>query len=162
MRYHQRRRGPDTANLMRYSIQRHKELGSESVAHGGRIAAGLAESGGGSPQLSSTLVWCLSHVTHPYVHLTEDSYDQVSLPLLSVFGKDAPSSQWLCVFLLDKLLGPLHQRFSSLVLNPNLRPGESHSPATIRELLCLLEALCGLALNTRPALIQVWVGLYSH
>ncbi|CAI8005530.1 Exportin-4 [Geodia barretti] len=55
-----------------------------------------------SPQLSSTLVWCLSHVTHPYVHLTEDSYDQVSLPLLSVFGKDAPSSQWLCVFLLDK------------------------------------------------------------
>ncbi|CAI8005528.1 Exportin-4 [Geodia barretti] len=56
-----------------------------------------------SPQLSSTLVWCLSHVTHPYVHLTEDSYDQVSLPLLSVFGKDAPSSQWLCVFLLDKV-----------------------------------------------------------
>ena len=28
---------------------------------------------------------------------------QVSLPLLSVFGKDAPSSQWLCVFLLDKV-----------------------------------------------------------
>ena len=28
---------------------------------------------------------------------------QVSLPLLSVFGKDSPPSQWLCVFLLDKV-----------------------------------------------------------
>ena len=100
---------------MRYSIQRHKELGSESVATedvsqlvwreggGGQVDLGSSNldpivslflslcrlcmvektfiSGGLidilSPQLSSTLVWCLSHVTHPYVHLTEDSYDQV-------------------------------------------------------------------------------------
>ena len=30
-----------------------------------------------SPQLSTTVVWCLSQVAHPYLHLSEDSYDQV-------------------------------------------------------------------------------------
>ena len=30
-----------------------------------------------SPQLSTTVVWCLSQVVHPYLHLSEDSYDQV-------------------------------------------------------------------------------------
>lgn len=30
-----------------------------------------------SPQLSSTVMWCLSQVTHPYLHLHEDSYNQV-------------------------------------------------------------------------------------
>lgn len=30
-----------------------------------------------SPQLSTTVVWCLGRVAHPYLALSEDSYDQV-------------------------------------------------------------------------------------
>lgn len=30
-----------------------------------------------SPQVSSSVVWCLSQIVHPYIHLAEDSYEQV-------------------------------------------------------------------------------------
>ena len=36
-----------------------------------------------SPQLSSTLVWCLGQVINPYLHLSEDSYDQVKFAHLT-------------------------------------------------------------------------------
>ena len=104
------------ANLMSYSIQRHKEKGSESATavqdvsqlvwreEGGQIDLNSCNldpivslflslcrlcvvekvfvSGGlidvVSPQLSSTVAWGLSQVTHPYIHLSEDCYDQVN------------------------------------------------------------------------------------
>ena len=103
------------ANLMNYSVQRHKEAGQGAELPGDIstlvwrergdqvdlsssldpilalflslcrlcvvervfITAGLV--GVVSPQLSSTLVWCLSQVVHPYIHLAEDSYDQVGI-----------------------------------------------------------------------------------
>ena len=105
---------------MKHSIQRHKEMGSESTV---QDVAGLVWKEGGadqvvlntpnldpivalflsvcrlcmveklfinqglidvvSPQLSSTLVWCLGHVTKPYLHLSEDSYDQVKICVLT-------------------------------------------------------------------------------
>ena len=101
---------------MSYSIQRHKEMGSESVVTGDNLSQLVwQEEGDGqidlssshldpiislflslcrlcmvekmfvgrglmevvSPQLGSTVVWCLSQVVHPYIHFSEDSYNQV-------------------------------------------------------------------------------------
>ena len=53
-----------------------------------------------------------------------------------------------------QLLQPLQHRFTSLVQRPNFRVS-CHEVATQQELLSVLEALCGLAHNARPALIQV-------
>jgi hypothetical protein len=54
---------------------------------------------------------------------------------------------------LSELLQPLQQRFSSLVQNPDFGT-TCHDTPSVQELLSLLEALCGLAHNARPALIQ--------
>ena len=59
-----------------------------------------------------------------------------------------------------QLLQPLQQRFSSLVQNPDFGT-TCHDTPSVQELLSLLEALCGLAHNARPALIQVYRKLPS-
>ena len=57
-----------------------------------------------------------------------------------------------------QLLQPIRQRFCSLVERPDLREA-GQEWETEHQMLCLLEAICGLAFNSRPALIQVSVTL---
>ena len=45
-----------------------------------------------SPQLSCTVAWGLSQVTHPYIHLSEDCYDQVT-PYIPLYDYSETSEE---------------------------------------------------------------------
>ena len=68
-----------------------RERGTPGEREGG---AGEGERGGGG---EAGLVERLPSTSPTVVSL------QVSLPLLSVFGRDSSCSRWLCVFLLEKV-----------------------------------------------------------
>ncbi|KAL5457574.1 hypothetical protein EMCRGX_G034846 [Ephydatia muelleri] len=57
-----------------------------------------------SPQVCKTTSWCLSRITQPYLMLSEESYEQISLPLLAAFGTCSSTSSWLTVFMTEMVV----------------------------------------------------------
>lgn len=61
-----------------------------------------------SPELSGNIVWVLTKVCEVYLMLSELDYGQVSVPLVTSFGKGSDSARWFVDFVLGKVLSNLH------------------------------------------------------
>ncbi len=70
------------------------------------LAAGLGPTL--SPELGGNIVWILSKVCEVYLMLSEPDYGQVSVPLVTSFGKESESARWFVGFVLGKVLSNLH------------------------------------------------------
>ena len=70
------------------------------------LAAGLAPIL--SPELGGNIVWVLTKVSEVYLMLSEPDYGQISVPLVTSFGKESESARWFVGFILDKVLSNLH------------------------------------------------------
>lgn len=57
-----------------------------------------------SPELGGNIVWILTKCCDVYLMPSESEYGQVSVPLVTAFGKDTESARWLVSFVLDKVI----------------------------------------------------------
>ena len=70
------------------------------------LAAGLGPTL--SPELGGNIAWLLTKICEVYLMLSESDYGQVSVPLVTSFGKGSESAQWFVGFVLRKVLSNLH------------------------------------------------------
>ena len=70
------------------------------------LAAGLGPTL--SPELGGNIMWILTKVCEVYLMLSEPDYGQVSVPLVTSFGKESESARWFVGFVLRKILSNLH------------------------------------------------------
>ncbi|XP_060554653.1 exportin-4-like [Ruditapes philippinarum] len=57
-----------------------------------------------SPQVTSSVMWCLKRWSRSYLLPDENYYNEVSKALWAGFGRDTEGAQWTISFLLDKVM----------------------------------------------------------
>jgi len=80
-----------------------------------------------SPEVGSTVMWFLRRWSLTYLAAQESYYQDISLALVTAFGRDTDGAKWTINFLLEKVLSNL-TRFSS-------------EPAIVADTISLLVAL---------------------